>query len=211
MRNTLDRSALPRPRLLPQVQEEEGDEPDEEYVDEELEEYEGSEQTSAQVCFLEVSVVGTCTVRAGQAPWLLATFNAVETPTLCLPFEIIRHVHACSSRITSVQASDFYCQLSVTAHFCCLMPQKRIQLSGDSWCDSRKQVHFVDSCGEAVSKFVECNTGRHARHLGASHRFSVFLVPWELLTKGRAYQQGNWRAHKCLQLPAYTRLLGAYQ
>ena len=115
MRNTLDRSALPRPRLLPQVQEEEGDEPDEEFVDEELEEYEGSEQTSGQVCSLRVSVVGTCTLGAGQAPWLLATLNAVEMPTLCL------RKHASSS----LEVAD----------------------------DSRKQVHFVYSCGEAVSKF----------------------------------------------------------
>lgn len=48
MRNTLDRSALPRPRLLPQVQEEEGDDPDA-YVDEELEEDVASEQTSGRV------------------------------------------------------------------------------------------------------------------------------------------------------------------
>lgn len=95
MRNTLDRSALPRPRLLPQVQEEEGDEPDEEFVDEELEEYEGSEQTSAQVCSFRVLVVGTCTLGAGQAPWLLATLNAVEMPTLCLPvFKKHRQAHA---------------------------------------------------------------------------------------------------------------------
>jgi len=49
MRNTLDRSALPRPRLLPQVQEEEGANDPDAYVDEELEEDVASEQTSGQV------------------------------------------------------------------------------------------------------------------------------------------------------------------
>jgi hypothetical protein len=48
MRNTLDRSALPRPRVLPQVQEEERNDPDA-YVDEELEEDVASEQTSGRV------------------------------------------------------------------------------------------------------------------------------------------------------------------
>jgi hypothetical protein len=49
MRNTLDRSALPRPRLLPQVQEEEGANDPDAYVDEELEEDVASEQTSGRV------------------------------------------------------------------------------------------------------------------------------------------------------------------
>lgn len=50
MRNTLDRSSLPRPRILPQVQEEEGGEDPDTYVDEELEEADvASEQTSVRV------------------------------------------------------------------------------------------------------------------------------------------------------------------
>ena len=53
MRNTFDRSSLPRPRILPQVQEEEDGEDPDALVDEELEEEEEedvvSEQTSAQV------------------------------------------------------------------------------------------------------------------------------------------------------------------
>ena len=50
MRNTFDRSSLPRPRILPQVQEEEDAEDPDAYVDEELEEEDvASEQTSARV------------------------------------------------------------------------------------------------------------------------------------------------------------------